>query len=220
MFAQPRVWGDTEAGSCDPTPGAGISLHHDFHIPLSPQPGSRHTQLANPAPPQPCAFGLALQLPGGGHIPSTAVPGAGQSPRAVRQRDLSVCLAWCCCSLPAVSRCISRAQQRFPPEHGQHIPWQRGDTGGAAGALCPWGFTHGNRDSTEPLMLLLPPPAARGSGVAQESGTVLRALGCRDTRWEGGLHLGSCQPPAECSTEHVGSARSSKPDKAWERGDF
>lgn len=157
MFAQPRVWGDTEAGSCDPTPGAGISLHHDFHIPLSPQPGSRHTQLANPAPPQPCAFGLALQLPGGGHIPSTAVPGAGQSPWAVRQRDLSVCLAWCCCSLPAVSRCISRAQQRFPPEHGQHIPWQRGDTGGAAGALCPWGFTHGNRDSTEPLMLLLPP---------------------------------------------------------------
>lgn len=139
--------------------------------------------------------------------PPTAVPGAGQSPRAVRQGDLSVCLAWCCCSLPAVSRRISRAQHRFPPEHGQHIPWQRGDTGGAAGALCPWGFTHGNCDSTEPLMLLLPPPAARGSGVAQESGTVLRAPGCRDTRWEGGLHLGSCQPPAECSTEHVGSAR-------------
>lgn len=172
-----RVWGTRRVGAV--IPHQGLASHCTWELPgfPSPHPGSScsldlHTQLAKPAP-----RGWVCSSKGWPH----PLPPSHRCPQA--QSDTGSCP--CVCSgaaapSPAVPRHISRAQQRFLPEHSHQIPWQqRGHAGGLLVLSAP-GASNTAAVTEEKLWCCSSHPSrVRGSGMARESGMLLPALGHR-----------------------------------------
>lgn len=194
-----RVWGTRRVGAV--IPHQGLASHCTWELPgfPSPHPGSScsldlHTQLAKPAP-----RGWVCSSKGWPHpLPPSLPP---LPPGSVRHRELSLCLLWCCCSLPGCSQTHQQSTAAIPAR--AQPPDSLATTGtcrGAAGALCPWGFKHGSCDRREALVLLVPP---------QQSAGLWNGTGVRNAAPSTGTHGGkgdqtsgaaNCLPRAPEST--------------------